>query len=56
VMHGLPPAIGKAIHVAYARTGGGIVAVTVSHPVTPFVVFWSNRSLNLSATTTEIIQ
>lgn len=24
-MHGLPPAIGKAIHVAYARTGGGIV-------------------------------
>jgi len=37
-------------------TGGGIVAVTVSHPVTPFVVFWSNRSLNLSATTTEIIQ
>lgn len=37
-------------------TGGGIVTVTVSHPVTPFVVFWSNRSLNLSATTTEIIQ
>ena len=24
-MHGLPPAIGKAIHVAYARTGGGVV-------------------------------
>lgn len=23
-MHGLPPAIGKAIHVAYARTGGGV--------------------------------
>ena len=37
-------------------TGGGIVAVSVSHPVTPFVVFWSNRTLNLTAATTEIIQ
>lgn len=37
-------------------TGGGIVTVTVSHSVTPFVVFWSNRSLSLAATTTEIIQ
>lgn len=37
-------------------TGGGIVTVTVSHSVTPFVVFWSNRSLSLVATTTEIIQ
>jgi len=37
-------------------TGGGIVTVSISHPVTPFVVFWSNRSLTLQATTTEIIQ
>ena len=37
-------------------TGGGIVTVSVSHSVTPFVVFWSNRSLSLVATTTEIIQ
>lgn len=37
-------------------TGGGIVAVSVSHPVSPFVVFWSNRTLNLTAATTEIIQ
>ena len=37
-------------------TGGGIVTVSVSHPVTPFVVFWNNRALNLQATTTEIIQ
>jgi len=37
-------------------TGGGIVTVSVSHSVTPFVVFWSNRSLSLAATTTEIIQ
>lgn len=37
-------------------TGGGIVTVTVSRPFTPFIVFWSNRALNLVATTTEIIQ
>jgi len=37
-------------------SGGGIVAVSVSHPVTPFIVFWNNRSLNLNATTTEVIQ
>lgn len=37
-------------------TGGGIVTVSVSHPITPFVVFWSNRTLTLTATTTEIIQ
>ena len=37
-------------------TGGGIVAVSVSRPVTPFVVFWNNRALTLTATTTEIIQ
>jgi len=37
-------------------TGGGIVTVSVSHSVTPFVVFWSNRTLSLAATTTEIIQ
>ncbi|MBS1805074.1 MAG: pilus assembly protein [Acidobacteria bacterium] len=37
-------------------TGGGIVSVSVSHSVTPFVVFWSNRSLSLTGTTTEVIQ
>lgn len=37
-------------------SGGGIVIVSVSHPVSPFVVFWNNRSLNLNATTTEVIQ
>ena len=37
-------------------SGGGIVTVSVSHPVSPFVVFWNNRSLNLNATTTEVIQ
>jgi Flp pilus assembly protein TadG len=37
-------------------TGGGIVTVSISHPITPFVVFWSNRTLTLSAATTEIIQ
>lgn len=37
-------------------TGGGIVTVSLSHSVTPFVVFWSNRTLSLAATTTEIIQ
>jgi Flp pilus assembly protein TadG len=37
-------------------SGGGIVTVSLSHPVTPFVVFWTNRTLSLVATTTEIIQ
>jgi Flp pilus assembly protein TadG len=37
-------------------TGGGIVTVSLSYPVTPFVVFWSNRTLTLTTTTTEIIQ
>jgi Flp pilus assembly protein TadG len=37
-------------------TGGGIVTVSISHSVTPFVVFWNNRALSLVATTTEIIQ
>ncbi|WP_162601855.1 TadE/TadG family type IV pilus assembly protein [Occallatibacter savannae] len=37
-------------------SGGGIVTVSVNHPVMPFVVFWSNHSLNLNATTTEVIQ
>lgn len=37
-------------------TGGGTVTVSVSYSVSPFVVFWSSRALNLTATTTEIIQ
>jgi Flp pilus assembly protein TadG len=37
-------------------SGGGIVTVSISHPITPFVMFWNNRTLNLTAATTEIIQ
>lgn len=37
-------------------TGGGIVSVSVSHSVSPFVVFWSNRALSLTGATTEVIQ
>jgi Flp pilus assembly protein TadG len=37
-------------------TGGGTVTVSVSHPITPFVMLWSNHPINLTAITTEIIQ
>lgn len=37
-------------------SGGGIVTVSVSRPVTPFVAYWNNQVLSLVATTTEIIQ
>jgi Flp pilus assembly protein TadG len=36
--------------------GGGTVTVSVSYPVTPIVIFWAHHTINMTATTTEIIQ
>jgi Flp pilus assembly protein TadG len=36
--------------------GGGIVTVSVGYPVSPIIIFWAHHTINLAATTTEIIQ
>ena len=36
--------------------GGGTVTVTLSYPATPFIYLFNNSTINLTATTTEIIQ
>jgi Flp pilus assembly protein TadG len=35
---------------------GGTVTVSVQYPVVPMVMFWAHHTINLTATTTEIVQ
>jgi Flp pilus assembly protein TadG len=35
---------------------GGTVTVSLQYPVTPIIIFWAHHTINLTATTTEIVQ
>ncbi len=35
---------------------GGTVTVSVQYPIAPIIIFWSHHTINLTATTTEIVQ
>ena len=36
--------------------GGGIATVSIQYPITPTIPFWTRETINLAATTTEVIQ
>jgi Flp pilus assembly protein TadG len=35
---------------------GGTVTVSIQYPIAPIIIFWSHHTINLTATTTEIVQ
>jgi Flp pilus assembly protein TadG len=35
---------------------GGTVTVAIQYPVTPIIIFWAHHTINLTASTTEIVQ